>query len=643
MPPALRDSDRSLAALFITLAAVIGAFAFVSLGLLYLDYRTPAQGELDLTHQALFAVAVALLALFGFILRKLHRVVVRPIAALSDAMERYQRGDFAARVPLSGRGEIGYLETSFNELAERIEAMVRDLRKLDEMKSEFISTVSHELRTPLTSIGGYVKLLAAGDAGPVAPTQAEFLQIVDANVARLTALINDILDVEKMESGKVQLVREPVDLAPLLKECRDTLGVMAQQKGLELRARIPGRIRPVSGDRARLFQVFTNLLSNAVKYTRQGYVELEAEERDFAVVVRVRDTGVGLSPQEQERLFQKFYRTRSGLTSREGGSGLGLVIARGMVEAHGGSIAVESQPGEGTVFTVSLPFASPAAGPRVEEPTPVGAPAPTRAPERVPRRAPLPPGRALWIVDANGPELEAMRAMIEQAAPLVRGAVPRVKGFAGLGAVPEVVEPVDAPLLVVLDPASAADGISELRRKLHKAVPILVVSGTVSPSMVFAEGASALLSKPVKETELVAAVRDLIAARGWRVLLADKSQDFRLLAKRALEQRGLLVDDVDRGNLVMGRLEQEDYDLALIDLGFPDVSGQDLLTAIRRRARLRSLPVFVMLDGAQDAPSREQLTAWGADLLVGKYRGIGGVVETVCQYLEDKKILEQHH
>ncbi|MGZ3689787.1 MAG: sensor histidine kinase, partial [Bdellovibrionota bacterium] len=349
------------------------------------------------TFTAIAAINIALLLIFGVVLTRLYFQIARPIAELSRGMARYQGGDFTARVRVSNRSEIGFLEAAFNEMAEKIEGMVGDLRKLDELKTEFLSTVSHELRTPLTSIGGYVKLLAAGDAGPVTGTQKEFLDIVDTNVVRLTHLINDILDVEKMESGKIQLIKEPQDLGSILKEVRDTFGIVAQQKGLELRYSVPERLVPIQGDRMRLVQLFMNLVSNAIKYTKHGFVSMEVEEHDFAIVVRIRDSGVGLTADEQEKLFQKFYRARSGLKSGEGGTGLGLVIVRGLVESHGGTIRVESDVGVGTTFTVSFPVAQ-----NVMRSAPA-----TRAEGLLPLLPPIP----IWIVDQSASDSERLRTL----------------------------------------------------------------------------------------------------------------------------------------------------------------------------------------------------------------------------------------
>jgi signal transduction histidine kinase/CheY-like chemotaxis protein len=593
------------------------------------------------TFTAISAIQILLLVIFGIGLAKLYLSIAQPISELSMGMRRYRSGDFGARVPASNDSEIGYLQIAFNEMAEKIEAMVADLRKLDQLKSEFLSTVSHELRTPLTSIGGYTKLLSSGDAGPVTETQREFLYIIDTNVVRLTHLIDDILDVEKIEFGRMQIQREPQDLVGILKECRDTFGILASQKGLELRYSVPASLPAVLGDRSRLVQVFMNLLSNAIKYTDKGFVELAVETHGYAVTVRVRDSGVGLTEEEREKLFQKFYRTRSGLYSTEGGTGLGLVIVRGLIEAHGGTIAVDSEPGRGTSFSVTFPATS-----MIVELEPGVAIGDLAAQPSKPSGSPL-WQRPIWIVDSDSEAVAQITRIIEGAGPLFKGYRLGVRVFDSLDAVPEPGQAAhdELPFIVVLDPERVGAGqsygaISLLRRKLQRTVPVLVVSSTADAAEAFAEGASALLTKPIDEREFLIAVKDLIATKGWRVLVGDRNTDLRILLKRSLEQRGILVDDVDRGSQVMGRLEQEDYDLALLDVGFADVSARELLKVIRRRRSVDSLPVLLMFSEDKNPPSEQELRAWGANASVGKARGIAGIADSVCRYLEDRELIE---
>jgi signal transduction histidine kinase len=238
----------------------------------------------------------------------------------------------------------------------------------DREKTEFISTVSHELRTPLTSVRGYVDLVLAGDAGPISGQQREFLEIVSRNTERLAFLINDLLDVEKLEAGKLVLRRAPVDLAAVLESVVKTFDVTAQAKGLALESAIDA-LPAVMGDADRLTQVFANLVSNAIKYTREGTVLVRGLEVQDEIRIEVRDTGIGLTDEERGRIFEKFFRADNGYTRSVGGTGLGLAIAKVIVERHGARIDVASEPGKGSAFTVVFPVtrAAPAPAPQAVE------------------------------------------------------------------------------------------------------------------------------------------------------------------------------------------------------------------------------------------------------------------------------------
>jgi two-component system sensor histidine kinase VicK len=231
---------------------------------------------------------------------------------------------------------------------------ITERKAIERLKDEFLATVSHELRTPLTAIRGHLELVLEGEAGPVTPLQQEFLAVASQSTDRLGALINDLLDVEKIEAGKIQIREEPVDLAEVLRDVVSTFRLEAERKGLAVREAIADRLAVV-GDRDRLIQVFANLVSNAIKYTAQGEVGIRAGRRDGKVEVVVRDTGIGISPEEQPQLFTKFFRSQQRQVREAGGTGLGLVIAKGIVERHGGRIGVESEKGVGTRFTVVLP------------------------------------------------------------------------------------------------------------------------------------------------------------------------------------------------------------------------------------------------------------------------------------------------
>jgi PAS domain S-box-containing protein len=243
--------------------------------------------------------------------------------------------------------------------ASRIARNITERKQLDRMKDEFVGTVSHELRTPLTAIKGFIELVLDGDAGPVAETQREFLEVAARNADRLGAVINDILDVSRIEAQGLEIRLEPTDLGAVLEDVVSTFRLMAHNKGLTLRHEVPILPR-IRGDAARLVQVFSNLLSNAIKYTPRGEVGIRASATGDRVEVVVHDSGIGLTPEEQGQLFTKFFRGRDPVVADSGGTGLGLVIAKAIVEKHQGTIGVASNPGEGTRFRVVLPAVPPA-------------------------------------------------------------------------------------------------------------------------------------------------------------------------------------------------------------------------------------------------------------------------------------------
>jgi PAS domain S-box-containing protein len=235
-----------------------------------------------------------------------------------------------------------------------IERDITERKAIERLKDEFIATVSHELRTPLTAIRGHLELVLDGEAGPVSALQREFLTIAGQNTDRLGALINDLLDVESFEAGKMQIRQDPLDLADVLREVAATFRREAERRGLAFREAIPDRLVTV-GDRDRLIQVFANLVSNAIKYTPRGEVGITAGRAGGPIEVVVHDTGVGIAAEDQPYLFTRFYRSADPAVRDAGGTGLGLVIARAIVERHGGTMNVDSQKGAGSRFRVVLP------------------------------------------------------------------------------------------------------------------------------------------------------------------------------------------------------------------------------------------------------------------------------------------------
>lgn len=243
-------------------------------------------------------------------------------------------------------------------LYRRVQEDVEQLRRLDRMKSEFLSMVSHELQSPLTSVLSFADLLLQGEAGPVSGRQKDILSLCRASLDRVMLLIRDLLDHGRIESGLVSLKPEPVDCRGLAAESFQAHGPMASEKGISLSLEDSATLPLVTADPHRLRQVIDNLLGNALKFTpKGGKVVLSLRRGEGGVVVSIRDTGIGLSETEKERIFEKYYQATPGASRRVRGTGLGLAIAKSLVEHQGGRIWVDSSPGAGSDFQFSLPAA----------------------------------------------------------------------------------------------------------------------------------------------------------------------------------------------------------------------------------------------------------------------------------------------
>ena len=230
----------------------------------------------------------------------------------------------------------------------------QELLQIDELKSNFIANVSHELRTPLTSVLAYSELLLTyHDQG--SPEQQEFLEIIHTESARLTRLLNDVLDLAKIESGDMTLSFAPVDVEELVGEAARAHRALIEQEGLTFEVDVTPDLPFVRGDHDRLRQVLANLLSNATKFTRSGSIRLAARRAGSEVHLSVADTGVGIPPEHVGRVFDKFHQVGDVMTDKPTGTGLGLAICRELVQSHGGRIWAESEPGKGSTFTFALP------------------------------------------------------------------------------------------------------------------------------------------------------------------------------------------------------------------------------------------------------------------------------------------------
>jgi len=298
-------------------------------------------------------------SIFEFIVPEMHEAIRQRIQQIYEGHRPSERLDIkvqrvdgkALEVEVSSM-PIRYLDQPASQ------AILRDVtepKKLERLKSELISNVSHELRTPLTAIKGYTEILISEDENPLSEQQVNFLNIVAQNANRLTNLINDLLDIESLDSGKLTGELDTLDLSDVLRTVAQTLKVNADDKQLDFEVDLEaGTI--IKGDEGRLVQAFSNLVSNAIKYTPKGLVSIHSSTKENEALVEIRDSGIGIAEADLSKLFERFFRSSDKYVREVGGTGLGLAIAKAAIESHDGRIHVESKIQQGTTFVVHLPL-----------------------------------------------------------------------------------------------------------------------------------------------------------------------------------------------------------------------------------------------------------------------------------------------
>ena len=323
----------------------------------------PLRGKIWRTALLIAAFVAAAIGLSILLARRL----VRPIKRLQVAAEAIGAGAYDERIELDRKDELGALATAFNQMAERVQELItglerrvaertRALEVASQHKSDFLANMSHELRTPLNAIVGFSQVLKQKLFGQVNEKQDEYLDDILSSADHLLALINDILDLSKVEAGQVELERDLFSLREALERGVVMVRERATKNGVQLVLALDPSVDLVEGDERRIRQVVFNLLSNAVKFTPSGgRVGVSTEKENGEVRIAVRDTGPGIAAEDQARIFEEFQQARDTNGERPEGTGLGLALSRSLVELHGGRIWVESEPGHGSTFTFTLP------------------------------------------------------------------------------------------------------------------------------------------------------------------------------------------------------------------------------------------------------------------------------------------------
>jgi signal transduction histidine kinase len=298
------------------------------------------------------AGTIVLALLLGF---ALSWSLVGPIQQIDSRLAAIASGNFTGHVDVTNRDELGALAANVNRMNDELQRVYRELETASKHKSEFLANMSHELRTPLNAIIGFSQVLREGISGEINPKQAEYLDDILTSGNHLLALINDVLDLSKVEAGQIELVVAPFSMRDALERGVSMVREQATRDGVQVTLHTNGGLDTVTGDERRIRQVIFNLLSNAVKFTPSGgLVDVSATQSGGEVMVSVADTGPGIAVEDLDRIFQEFQQTEEGARHQDG-TGLGLALSKRFVEMHGGRIWCDSEVGRGSTFVFALP------------------------------------------------------------------------------------------------------------------------------------------------------------------------------------------------------------------------------------------------------------------------------------------------
>ncbi|XHX75934.1 MAG: ATP-binding protein [Stenomitos frigidus ULC029] len=485
-------------------------------------------------------------------------------------------------------------------LYAELDEKASSLQQANELKTRFLSNMSHEFRTPLNSILSLSRMLLSRLDGDLTVEQEKQVTFMQKAADGLSELVNDLLDLAKVEAGKIEVRPSTFEVSDLFGTLRGMLRpLLVQGSSVELFFDEPDRVPTLYSDEGKVAQILRNFVSNALKFTERGEVRVTAVQSGHTITFSVGDTGIGLTPEDQERIFEDFVQIDSPLQKQVKGTGLGLPLSRKLAELLGGSIAVQSQPGQGSTFSASIPIVYPHA----TELTPLPPSIAPQNPAHLPLLVIEDHTETLFIYEkhlqASRYQLIATRTL-EQARQALRQ-----------------VRPVAIVLDILLDGQNGWTFLRELKSdETTRTMPVLVITVIDNEKQALALGADGFLIKPVERLPLLNKINTLIRqSKTQKILLIDDDPAYRYVMKQLLAQTPLQILEAANGQEGLALAVSELPDAILLDLEMPDMNGLAVLKQLQCQAITQAIPVIIHTATKLDADLQSNLITQGFTVL----------------------------